>query len=238
MSLDLLNCFALICFVSFWVGYTLFARYKAKTTDCLARSLNKHRILWMYEVLKKDMRVGEAALISNLERNIAFFASTTLLVLAGVITLFAQIDKLQNVIHYIPYAAQSSTAMYQLKLSILAFIFIMSFFKFTWSMRQYGFLNVMIGAAPYDKYGLSDNLKSYARQMAKVHDQAAHSYNYGLRAYYFAISVMCWFYHPMLSIIATVLVVYTLYLREFKSKAVVAITLAMEHLEKEQAANE
>lgn len=238
MSLYLLNCIALFCFISFWLGYTLFARQKAKTTDCLARSLNQHRILWMYEVLKKDIRVGEAALISNLERNIAFFASTTLLVLAGVITLFAQIDKLQGVIHSIPYAAHSSTAMYQLKLSLLALIFIMSFFKFTWSMRQYGFLNVMIGAAPVDVSGLNENLKGYARQMAKVHDQAAHSYNYGLRAYYFSISVMCWFYHPLLSMLAVVLVVYTLYIREFKSKAVKAITLAMDHLDKEQRVNE
>lgn len=235
MSLYLLNCVALFCLVTFWVGYTFFARHKAKTIDCLARSLNQHRIFWMYSVITKDVRVGEASLIANLERNIAFFASTTLLVLAGVLTLFAQTEKLQEVMHSIPYAALSSLSMYQFKLSLLAFIFVMSFFKFTWSMRQYGFLNVMIGAAPIDESGTNKNLQAYARQMAKVQDQAAHSYNYGLRAYYFSISVMCWFYHPLLSVFATILVVYTLYNREFESKAVRAITTAKNHLEIDRA---
>ncbi len=237
MSLYLLNCVALFCFVTFWAGYTVFARKKAKTTDCLARSLNYHRIYWMYGVIKKTNRVGEAALIANLERNIAFFASTTLLVLAGVLTLFSRTEQLQEVFHAIPYAALSDIAMYQLKLSILALIFIVSFFKFTWSMRQYGFLNVMVGAAPIDESGLNEDLRAYARQMAKVHDQAAHSYNYGLRAYYFSIPVMCWFYHPLLSIFATIFVVHTLYNREFKSKALIAITQAKMHLEDNKSKN-
>lgn len=190
----------------------------------------------MYEAITKDIRVGEASLISNLERNIAFFASTTLLVLAGALTLFAQTEAVQTVLYSIPYAAASTASMFQFKLSIFAFIFIMSFFKFTWSMRQYGFLNVMIGAAPVDESGRNETLRAYARQMAIVHDQAAHSYNYGLRAYYFSISVMCWFYHPLLSIVATLFVVYTLYEREFNSKAVKAITLAQQYLEENRAA--
>jgi len=235
MSLFLLDLVALFCFVSFWVGYTIFARKKAKTTNCIARCLHQHRIHWMYETMTKDIRVGEASLIANLERNIAFFASTTLLVLAGVLTLFAQIEPIQKVLYSIPYVAVSSNSMFQFKLSILAFIFIMSFFKFTWSMRQYGFLNVMIGAAPIDESGKDETLRAYARQMATVHDQAAHSYNYGLRAYYFSIAMMCWFYHPLLSITATIIVVYTLYEREFNSKAVKAITKAQQHLDKSRA---
>ncbi|XPF95508.1 DUF599 domain-containing protein [Colwellia sp. RE-S-Sl-9] len=235
MSIYLLDYTALFCLVIFWVGYSFFARKKAKTTNCIARCLNQHRIHWMYEAIKKDIRVGEASLISNLERNIAFFASTTLLVIAGILTLFAKTEQVQEVLYSIPYAATSSAHMFQFKLGILAFIFVMSFFKFTWSMRQYGFLNVMIGAAPIDESGLNENLRAYARQMAVVHDQAAHSYNYGLRAYYFSIAVMCWFYHPLLSIFATIFVVYTLYNREFNSKAVKAITLAQHLLEKERA---
>ena len=72
-----------------WFGYTIFARKKAKTTDCIARSLHQHRIHWMYEIISREVRVSEAALLANLERNIAFFASSTLLIVAGVFTLFA-----------------------------------------------------------------------------------------------------------------------------------------------------
>ena len=95
MPFSILDIAALSCFILCWVGYTWFARRKAKTTNCVARCLHQHRIHWMYEVIGRDIRVGESALLANLERNIAFFASSTLLILAGVLTLFAQVEKLR-----------------------------------------------------------------------------------------------------------------------------------------------
>lgn len=231
MNFSLINIIALVCFVCCWFGYTVFARKKAKTTNCIARCLHQHRIHWMYEIMTKELKVGEAALLANLERNIAFFASSTLLVLAGVLTLFAQVEKLEAVITSIPYAEAPFHSVIQLKLGLLAFIFVLAFFQFTWSMRQYGFLNVMVGAAPHDESGKNENLKKYAKQMAVVQDQAAHSYNYGLRSYYFSIAAICWFFHPVLFILASLFVVYTLYMREFQSKAVKAITAGQEFLE-------
>jgi len=235
MSSSLLDIVAFFCFMLCWTGYTWFSRRKAKNTNCIARCLHQHRIHWMYEVMRKDTRIGEAALLANLERNIAFFASTTLLVLAGVLTLFAQVERLELVISSIPFAEPTGAVMLQLKLGLLTFIFILAFFQFTWSMRQYGFLNVMIGAAPVDLSGIDENLRGYARQMAKVQDQAAHSYNYGLRSYYFSIAAMCWFFHPVLFIFASIFVVYTLFNREFNSKAVKAITEGQRHLEIERS---
>ena len=224
MVFSWLDVLAVVCFFVSWSGYTWFARKKAKTTDCIARSLHQHRIHWMYELMTMDIRVGDAALLANLERNIAFFASTTLLVIAGVLTLFAQVEKLEEVIASIPYAADPQHDLIQIKLGLLAFIFVLSFFQFTWSMRQYGFLNVMVGAAPIDEPGTDDGMRQYAKQMAVVQDQAAHSYNYGLRSYYFSMAALGWFFHPVLLIVMSLFIVYTLYMREFKSKAVRAIT--------------
>jgi len=235
MPFSVLDVFAFSCFIVCWVGYTEFARRQAKTTNCVARCLHQHRIHWMYEVIGRDVRVGEAALLANLERNIAFFASSTLLILAGVLTLFAQVERLESVITSIPYTELPNHAMVQLKLSLLALIFVMAFFQFTWSMRQYGFVNVMIGACPFDRSGRNKNLQQYAEQMAIVQDRAAHSYNYGLRSYYFSMAALCWFFHPLIFILASLFVVYTLYRREFNSKAVRAITLGQQYLEHERA---
>lgn len=234
MPLSLVDIFALFIFIVAWYGYTVFARKKAKTTDCIARSLHQHRIHWMYEVITREIRVSEAALLANLERNIAFFASSTLLILAGIFTLFAKVDTLEVVISSLPFSTDVLHLAIQLKLTLLAFIFVLSFFQFTWSMRQYGFLNVMIGAAPIDLSGTNDNLIAYAKQMAIVQDQAAHSYNYGLRSYYFALAAMCWFFHPILFALMSLWVVYTLYSREFNSKAVKAITTAQHLLHQER----
>ena len=234
MTLSILDLSSLLCFFTCWIGYTRFARNRAKTTNCLSRCLHQHRIHWMNEVITKELRVGEASLMANLERHIAFFASTTLLIIAGVLTLFAQVEMLEGVILTIPFSDVANHSVTHLKLSLIVFIFVLSFFQFTWSMRQYGFLNVMIGAAPIDKSGTNKNLSAYAKQMATVQDQASHSYNYGLRSYYFSIAAMCWFYHPALFIIASLLVVYTLYNREFNSKAVKAVTVAQECLNQER----
>jgi len=234
MPFSIIDVLALFCFLACWVGYTAFARKKAKTTNCIARCLHQHRIHWMYEVMTRDIRVGEASLLANLERNIAFFASSTMLVIAGVLTLFAQVERLEEVLTSIPYAQFPNHLMIQIKLSLLALIFVMAFFQFTWSMRQYGFLNVMVGAAPIDIEGKNENLRRYAEQMAVVQDQAAHSYNYGLRSYYFSMAVIGWFFHPAIFILASLFVVYTLYIREFKSKAVRAITAGQMHLDIER----
>ena len=224
MPFSLIDMIAVAVFFLSWTGYTWFARKKAKTTDCIARSMHQFRINWMYEVMTRDIRVGEAALMANLERNIAFFASSTLLIIAGILALFAKVETLESVIASLPYTSAPDHFLIQIKLSLLAFIFVVSFFQFTWSMRQYGFLNVMVGASPIDLSGLNKRLRSYALQMAVVQDQAAHSYNYGLRSYYFALAAMCWFFHPILLILMSIWVVYTLHTREFNSKTVKAIT--------------
>ncbi|PKG80239.1 DUF599 domain-containing protein [Shewanella sp. Actino-trap-3] len=235
MVISWLDALALTVFLVSWLGYTSFARRKAKTTNCIARVMHQQRIHWMSQVIAKEIRVAEAALLANLERNIAFFASTTLLILAGVLTLFSQVEKLEIVIGSIPFTASPNHALVQVKLALLAGIFVLAFFQFTWSMRQYGFVNIMIGAAPLDKTGTDKNMLGYARQMAVVQDQAAHSYNYGLRSYYFAMAALCWFLHPLAFIFANLFVVYTLYQREFNSRAVQAITLAQAHLEQDPA---
>lgn len=238
MPFSVIDLIALFTFLTCWFGYTWFARKKAKTTNCIARCLHQHRIHWMYEAITREVRVGEAALLANLERNIAFFASSTLLILAGLLTLFAKIETLESVIASLPFADDINHLAIQLKLGLLAFIFVLSFFQFTWSMRQYGFVNVMMGAAPIDSTGLNENLKAYAEQMAIVQDQAAHAYNYGLRSYYFALAAMCWFFHPGLFMLMSVWVVYTLYRREFSSKAVKAITAGQHYLKLERETND
>lgn len=234
MSFSFIDIVAVVMFISSWVGYSSFARYRAKNNNCLAHCLQQHRIHWMQEMITREVRVSEASLLSNMERNIAFFASSTLLILAGILTLFSQVHAFEDVIKSIPHSAFSDHSLTQVKLSLIALIFVIAFFNFTWSMRQYGFVNVMVGAAPIDETGLNANLKKYAMQIAIIQDQAAHSYNYGLRAYYFSLAALCWFYHPLLFILTNIFVVATLYRREFKSTAVKALTKGQYYLNLER----
>jgi uncharacterized membrane protein len=113
----------------------------------------------------------------------------------------------------------------QLKILLLVGIFVYAFFTFTWSMRQYGFCSIVLGGAPLiDEEGVTDKEReNYAIYAARVIDLAGLSYNHGLRAYYFALSVLTWFLNPYLFILASGFVAGVLYRREFKSRSLKAL---------------
>ena len=223
--LNWINLASLLWFLGCWVGYARFARIKAKNSDCLASVMHKLRLVWMEEVLYREQRVADTSIIANLERNVAFMASTSIFVLAGLVTVLASTDQVFIVLSGLHFAAPTSPAELQFKFLALICIFIYAFFTFTWSLRQFGFSGVIIGASP--KIERSDvnlaNTQEYARHSGKVLDQAAHSYNFGLRAYYYAMAMLAWFVHPLLFMLAVALVVWVLYRREFKSSTLVAL---------------
>ncbi|MCL5050232.1 MAG: DUF599 domain-containing protein [Firmicutes bacterium] len=223
--LPLFDVIALLWFLSLWVGYSLFARRKARQTHCLSSILRSLRVDWMYAVTHKDNHIADAALVGNVERNVTFFASSTILVLAGVLTVLASNEAFVRVIDQLPFTVEQSANLILLKLAGMAVILVFAFFKFTWSIRQFGFVSVLLGMAPsMSRSTVSEETRDrYARNTAKVLDQAGHEYNYGLRAYYFALAYLCWFASPWFFIIASAVVVYILYRREYRSRVLRAL---------------
>lgn len=224
-NFDWLNIFALIWFLTGWLGYSRFAKRRAKQVDCLASVMHRHRIDWMRSVFFREVRVSDAAIIANLERNVSFMASTSMLVLAGLVTVLANSDQVSILVGDLPFVLEAAAQYLQVKLLILVCIFIYAFFTFTWSLRQFGFCSVLIGASPMVREGeLSDEeCELFARHSGKVLDQASHSYNFGLRSYYFSMAMLAWFIHPLLFIAAVGLVVAILYHREFHSNSLKAL---------------
>jgi uncharacterized membrane protein len=87
LGLSLADWFAASWFLLAWAGYTRYADRKALKRDCLSNILHRQRRRWMDEMLARENRVADASLLANLERNVAFFASSTLIILAGILTL-------------------------------------------------------------------------------------------------------------------------------------------------------
>lgn len=218
--LDLL---AVVWFVLVWVGYTLFAKNKARAVSCLSYELRRKRTAWMEQMLLRDNKMADVALISTLERNVSFFASSSMLILAGLLTALASSDKIAIVLQQVLPWIHQVDGLLQLKILSLVLIYIFTFFQFTWSLRQYGFGGVLIGAAPDGRQLSADELSQYANKAAKVIDQAAHSFNYGLRAIYFSLALLAWFISTWLFIAATVVVLLVMKHREFHSKALKAL---------------
>ena len=220
----IVNSICLLWFALCWVGYTYYAKRQATKKPCLATELHKYRELWMQRVMLREIRVGDASLIANLERNVSFLASTAILILAGLLTLFTVSDEITGLVEKIPFSLNSSYSSVQLKTLLLVVIFVYAFFTFTWSMRQYGFCSIILGGAPSPEENVSDEERDeYAFYAARVIDLAGMSYNHGLRAYYFALSVLAWFINPYLFILTSGFVVAVLYRREFKSRSLKAL---------------
>ncbi|MDD4864967.1 MAG: DUF599 family protein [Alishewanella agri] len=206
-----------------WGGYTLYAKRKAKVVSCLSFEMRRKRNHWMQQMLRRDNKMADVGLISTLERNVSFFASSCLLILAGLLTVLTSSERLSHVLSgLIPWSVQSETQI-QVKILLLAFIYVFGFFQFTWSLRQYGFGGVLIGAAPDGKALTDEEQLLYANRTAKVIDQAGHSFNYGLRAIYFSLAALTWFIDAWIFMVVTVLVVLILKQREFHSKILKAL---------------
>lgn len=209
-----------------WVGYSEFARRRAKTTFCIASVLHIQRKQWMLLLLQRDNRITDASLLANLERNASFLASTAILIIAGLVTTLASIEKVHAMLLTVPFSETGvSPLQLQFKIVLLLMIFIYSFFTFTWAMRQYGFCAILLGAAPMpgSPKAQGQEAENFAHYAAKIIDQAGLSYNYGLRAYYFSLSVLAWLLNTWLFIFAVAVVVAVLYAREFHSKTLSAM---------------
>ena len=220
-EISLLNWLSLLWFLTCWVSYTQFAKYKAKTSASLSSVLHVHRINWMRRLLQREVRVADSSLLANLERNVTFFASSCVLILAGLLTALTAVDQVQDMVNNLTFVVPDTLITLELKMAVLIGVFIYAYFTFTWSMRQFGFASVLVGAAPLpgDSSVTAADRRSFAIYAAKVIDQASRSYNYGLRSYYFSLAVLPWFIHPLAFMVAALMVVGVLFHREFMSNS-------------------
>lgn len=218
MNENWLNLIALIWFLICFKGYMFYARRRSFDTPCLASMLHMYRKEWMLRMLTRDVRIADTTAIANLERGVSFFASTTMLILAGLMTILGSTQAAIDVVADIPFAMTATRGEWELKILLMIILFVYAFFKFTWSLRQYGFVSIMIGGAPLPEEKVSEaQADAHAGRVAKMTSMAANNFNLGLRTYYFCLAILGWFINPWLFMALSAGVVYILYRREFKS---------------------
>lgn len=207
---------ALGFFMLCWFGYARYSDRRDRQEHSLFSATNRMRLNWMREVLGRENRSIDAIIIGNLTRSFTFFASTSMFVLAALVSMLGYRDRVNAVLIEIPFAKISEGGFWQLKIFLLILIFVYGFFKFTWSMRQYNYVNMFIGAAP-DYRVRKEEHEALAQQGAKLTVNAARHFNNGLRAYYFGLAALAWIIHPYLFMLATAWVIRVTHRREFRS---------------------
>jgi uncharacterized membrane protein len=210
---------AVVVFFAGWIGYAWFARRWGRTHPSLLATTNRIRRAWMLQTTYREVRVIDGVVIQNLSTSPSFFASTTILIIGGLLAVLRTTDKASELVREIPFAAMTSALVFDLKIVLLLVIFVYAFFRFTWSMRQYTFGALLIASAPeartFQAQGLSR--EDFADRAGRIVGLAAETFNDGLRAYYLAFAAVAWFFSPLAFMLATAGVITILYKREFHS---------------------
>lgn len=213
-----LDIIAPVWFILCWACYTWFADSLSTRGRNIVAVMNEYRLQWMRQMMNRDNRMMDATLIGNLLRSIAFFASTTIFIVLGLFTMFKYRQEAIGIIGTIPSATPATPILWEAKIFLLVIIFVYAFFKLTWSLRQYNYACVLVGAAP-PPAERGPHFDEYARNAGRLVGNAAKHFNQGLRAYNFGLAALSWFVNDYAFIAASSWVVLVLYRREFRSHA-------------------
>lgn len=215
---------ALAAYFAAWLGYAQFARRRAPFKPSLLATTNRIRRQWMLQTTYREQRILDGAVMQNLSTSPSFFASTTILIIGGLLAALGASEKASELVREIPFAARTTALVFDFKLLLLIGVFIYAFFRFTWSMRQYTFGALLVGAAPEARWIEAQGedgkalREAFADRAGRIVGLAAETFNDGLRAYYFSFAAIGWFFSPLIFMLGTAGVVWILYRREFHSE--------------------
>ena len=182
----------------------------------LSRLMDRYRSGWMRVMIQRDLRMVDTMIQSAVLQGCTFFASTAILLVGGLLALLGAADQAIAIVRDLPFAVETTRALWQIKVLVIATVLIYAFFKFAWAYRVYTYCIVVIGSAPVQEAPESADAAALAGGLIGL---GARHFDRGIRAYYYALAATAWFLHPALFMISTLWVTGVLIRREFRSKA-------------------
>lgn len=225
-DLSVLDGAAVAAFVAIWFVYNVLVDGWLRRPRSINTRMIAMRRAWMTRMLARENRIMDATLIGHSIRSATFFASTTLLLLAGLVGLLGSADAIHDATANLTMLFDRvSPALFEVKLFLLVAIFVYAFFKFTWAIRQFNYFSAVMGSAPEPAAtadptaadGSSVSRRVLADRMGLMLSHAFWQFNAGVRAYYFALAALGWFIHPLLFMAATALIALILIRRQLFS---------------------
>lgn len=104
------------------MDYTRYATWKGCDTACLASVLYLHQKDWVHRLLLRGNRIAGVSVVGSLERNVSLFAPSTLIILAGTLTLLDSTDHVVSVLTDLPFMEETGRGLLELKLLCLVVV--------------------------------------------------------------------------------------------------------------------
>ena len=117
-------------FMALWIGYGVFAERPNPKRPSAAQVMHDYRVRWMLRMLERDNRMADVNIVFAHMRSAMLFASITILILAGVMTILGNLGKAREVISELSFATGASRELWEIKVFVLVFIFVYAFFKY------------------------------------------------------------------------------------------------------------
>ena len=227
----LIDAIAITWFFTVWFLHFYLINTSPFRKKTISYTMAIQRERWMLNVVARGDSPIDAILQNGLQQGVLFFASTTVLLLGGLVAGLGAADRGVALLQEIPASTTDTSFQWEIKLLLIILIFVFAFFKFAWSYRLYNYILILIGASPKqsnsDEEGLSaENLSNYAKKLARLHALAAKHFTTGLNAYFFALAAFAWMINAWLFIVATFWIALVLYRRAFRSEFLKIVKMA------------
>lgn len=221
LGVPFLDAVAPLVFLLAWVGYARWADGPGRPS--LMARMHEYRLAWMRRMLARDNRITDLQVVQVLVQNIAFFASSSIILIGGLAAVLGARDQALAILADLPLAAPSAPRVFDGKVLLLILVFVYAFFKFTWTLRQFNYVAILIGAAPPPAEAATEAAGRLVERAARMATRAADHFNKAMRAYYFGLAGLAWFLHPLLLIAAVLWVVLVSWRREFRSTSLTVL---------------
>lgn len=202
--------FPLLCYFA----YNIIVPQVEKLRPSLSTIMNLQRRRWVANASRRD-NPFDAILSGNIMGSVSFLASTAVLLILAIFAVFGQVPALMETLNSLSLNRIYTIMDVQLHLVVMLSMFVLAFFAFTLSLRQFNHFCIMLGAIDHSEPTSEEELDAITRMNAL----GARNFNSGVRAYYFSVATVAWFISEWLPIAACLATILILAQREFFSSS-------------------
>ena len=177
-----------------WFGYS-FALATIGRGSLNSQLAVVHRY-WMSATTRRPAKPFDAVLLGHIINAISFFGSATMIVIAGVLTLFINVRSIHATMSELHFIQQTSLELFSLQIALLAFALSLCFFSFTYALRKliYTIAHCSGRCRTYPR--AAKPTTTWSRPRPGCLSEAIKTLNFGIRGYYYAIAVLFIFASP------------------------------------------
>lgn len=197
-----------------YLAYNIIVPQIEKVRPSLSSIMNMQRRRWVANASRRESPF-DAILSGNIMGSVSFLASTAVLLILAIFAVFGQVPALMTALGELSLERTYSALDVQLHLVVMLAMFVLAFFAFTLSLRQFNHFCIMLGAIDHDTPLTEDEIDAITAMNAL----GARNFNSGIRAYYFSVATVAWFVSEWLPLAACLVTIVILAHREFFSSA-------------------